>query len=63
MGALDYAITSLDLLGATLKVLPFVGETLKGAVELATKICETVQVRPSLLCPTAPLMTSTANEG
>jgi hypothetical protein len=45
MGALDYAFTTLNVLGATLQVVPFVGDNLKGVVELATKICETVQVR------------------
>jgi hypothetical protein len=45
MGALDYAFTTLNVLGATLQVVPFVGDNLKGVVEVATKICETVQVR------------------
>jgi hypothetical protein len=40
MGALEYALVSLEILGLTLQLVPIVGEQLKAATELATKICE-----------------------
>jgi hypothetical protein len=45
MDALDHAITTLDGLCTTLQCVPFIGHSLKAAVELAKKICEAVQVR------------------
>jgi hypothetical protein len=45
MGALDDAITALDVLGVVLQAVPLVGENLKAATELTAKICEQVKVR------------------
>jgi hypothetical protein len=48
MGTLANAIGVLGVLSTTLEAVPVVGSNLKVAAELASKICETVQVRPSL---------------
>jgi hypothetical protein len=45
MGGLDRDITALDVLGSVVQAVPVVGENLKAAVEIATKICVTVKVR------------------
>jgi hypothetical protein len=45
MGRLDHAITALDVLGSVVQVVPVVGDGLKSATEVATKICEVVKVR------------------
>jgi hypothetical protein len=51
MGTLANAIGVLGVLSTTLEAVPVVGSNLKVAAELASKICETVQVRPSLRAP------------
>jgi hypothetical protein len=48
MGTLANAIGVLGVLSTALEAVPIVGSNLKVAAELASKICETVQVRPSL---------------
>jgi hypothetical protein len=45
MGSLDRAITALDVLGSVVQAVPIVGDGLKSATEVASKICETVKVR------------------
>jgi hypothetical protein len=45
MGRLDHAITALDVLGSVVQAVPVVGDGLKSATEVATKICEVVKVR------------------
>jgi hypothetical protein len=45
MGRLDHAITVLDVLGSVVQAVPVVGDGLKSATEIATKICEVVKVR------------------
>jgi hypothetical protein len=44
MGRLEVATTSLDVLGSVVLAVPVVGDTLKSAIEVVTKICEMVQV-------------------
>jgi hypothetical protein len=48
MATLANAIGVLGVLSTTLEAIPVVGSNLKVAAELASKICETVQVRTSL---------------
>jgi hypothetical protein len=45
MGGLDRAIAVLDVLGSVVQAVPVVGDGLKSATEIATKLCETVKVR------------------
>jgi hypothetical protein len=45
MGRLDHAITALGVLGSVVQAVPVVGDGLKSATEVATKICEVVKVR------------------
>jgi hypothetical protein len=45
MGGLDRAITVLDILGSVVQAVPIVGDGLKAATEIATKICGNVKVR------------------
>jgi hypothetical protein len=45
MSALDQALTTLHVLGSVVQVIPVVGESLKSATGIVTKICETVKVR------------------
>jgi hypothetical protein len=49
MGTLTNAIGVLGVLSMTAEAIPLVGSNLKVAAELASKICETVQVRPFFL--------------
>jgi hypothetical protein len=46
MGTLANAIGVLSVLSMAAEAIPLVGSNLKVAAELASKICETVQVRP-----------------
>jgi hypothetical protein len=48
MGTLANTIGVLGVLSTALEAIPIVGSNLKVAAELVSKICETVQVRPSL---------------
>jgi hypothetical protein len=48
MGTLMNAIGVLSVLSTMAEAIPVVGSNLKVAAELASKICQTVQVRPSL---------------
>jgi hypothetical protein len=48
MGRLDHAITALGVLGSVVQAIPAVGDGLKSATEVATKICEVVKVRRSI---------------
>jgi hypothetical protein len=48
MATLANAIGVLGVLSTTLEAVPVVGSNLKVAAELASKICETIQVRPSI---------------
>jgi hypothetical protein len=45
MSGLERAIAVLDVLGSVVQAVPVVGDGLKSAIEIATKICETVKVR------------------
>jgi hypothetical protein len=45
MSSLDRAITALDVLGSVVQAVPVVGDGLKSAIEVASKICETIKVR------------------
>jgi hypothetical protein len=47
MGKLEAAIDALKTVSIVCGMVPLVGENLKSAVELASAICEKVQVRPS----------------
>jgi hypothetical protein len=49
MGKLKAVIDGLGLVSIALGMVPGVGENLKSAAELLSKICEQVQVRPSSL--------------
>jgi hypothetical protein len=42
---LDHVITALNLLGTGIEMVPVFGVGLKKATEIATNICEMVQVR------------------
>jgi hypothetical protein len=58
MGGLDRAIAALNVLGSVVQAVPVVGDGLKSATEIATKLCETVKVRAfffSLIHPFEPL--------
>jgi hypothetical protein len=48
MGSLDRAIAALNVLGSVVQAVPIVGDGLKSATEVASKICETVKVRAPL---------------
>jgi hypothetical protein len=48
MGSLANAIGVLGVLSTAAEAIPVFGSNLKVAAELAAKICETIQVRPSL---------------
>jgi hypothetical protein len=45
MGALSIFIESLGVLSTTLELVPVIGPNLKAAAELASKICEQIEVR------------------
>jgi hypothetical protein len=45
MTRLHQAIVALSVLGKVLKMVPIVGERLEGATDVASQICELVQVR------------------
>jgi hypothetical protein len=45
MAALGQAREVLEVLAKTLGFVPVIGENLKSAAELASKICEEIQVR------------------
>jgi hypothetical protein len=45
MGRLNHAITALNILGSLMQAVPVIGDSLKSATEIATLICETVEVR------------------
>jgi hypothetical protein len=45
MSVLQAAIDALDTVSIVLGMVPLIGENLKSAAELASKICEHVQVR------------------
>jgi hypothetical protein len=45
MGTLKVAIGALDTVSIIFGMVPLIGENLKSAAELASKICEQVQVR------------------
>jgi hypothetical protein len=45
MGSLKVAISALDTVSIIFGMVPLVGENLKSAAELASSICEHVQVR------------------
>jgi hypothetical protein len=45
MGTLKVAIGTLDTVSIIFGMVPLIGENLKSATELASKICEQVQVR------------------
>jgi hypothetical protein len=45
MSSLDRAISALNVLGSVVQAVPIVGDGLKSATEVASKICETVKVR------------------
>jgi hypothetical protein len=45
MANLKVAIGALDTVSIIFGMVPLIGENLKSAAELATKICEQVQVR------------------
>jgi hypothetical protein len=47
MGNLKAAIDALQTVSTLCGMVPLVGENLKSAVEIASAICEKVQVRPS----------------
>jgi hypothetical protein len=49
MGALKAAIDALETVSIVIGAVPLVGENVKAAVELASKICEQVQVRRRLV--------------
>jgi hypothetical protein len=49
MGKLKAVIDGLGMVSIALGMVPGVGENLKSAAELLSKICEQVQVRPSSL--------------
>jgi hypothetical protein len=49
MGNIKAAIDALKTVSIVCAMVPVVGENLKSAVELASTICEQVQVRPSNL--------------
>jgi hypothetical protein len=49
MGNIKAAIDALKTVSIVCGMVPVVGENLKSAVELASTICEQVQVRPSNL--------------
>jgi hypothetical protein len=45
MGTLKVAIGALDTVSIIFGMVPFIGENLKSVAELASKICEQIQVR------------------
>jgi hypothetical protein len=49
MGRLDHAIAVLDVLGSVVQAVPVVGDGLKSATEVVTKICDMVKVRSNLV--------------
>jgi hypothetical protein len=58
MGGLDRAVAVLDVLGSVVQAVPVVGDGLKSATEIATKLCKTVKVRAflfSFIHPFEPL--------
>jgi hypothetical protein len=48
MGTLHAAIDALETVSIVLGMAPLIGESLKSAAELASKICEQVQVRRTI---------------
>jgi hypothetical protein len=57
MAVLEQSREVLDLLSKTLGFVPVIGENLKSAAELASKICEEIQVRRRLFIILALIMT------
>jgi hypothetical protein len=49
MGNIKAAIDALKTVSIVCGMVPVIGENIKSAVELASTICEQVQVRPSNL--------------
>jgi hypothetical protein len=56
MAALGQSRQAFEILSKTLGFIPVVGENLKSAAELASKICEEIEVRESLPIIISPLI-------
>jgi hypothetical protein len=56
MAALGQSRQVLEILSKTLGFIPVVGENLKSAAELASKICEEIEVREELVIIRDPLI-------
>jgi hypothetical protein len=63
MGRLEHAIAVLDVLGSVVQAVPAVGDNLKAATEIATKICEIFKVYMLVSIPYIRSMIYIAGEG